>query len=106
MNQKVDNDISIDTLTKVAVSHARAGADIVAPSAMMDGQVKAIREGLDEAGFSGYCNNWIFCKTSIIHYMLLLEMPVNCTPEFGDRRTYQMPFTNARGGNARNRNGY
>ncbi|MFL6453382.1 MAG: porphobilinogen synthase, partial [Nitrososphaeraceae archaeon] len=52
MNKKIDNDSSIDTLTKIAVSHARAGVDIVAPSAMMDGQVKAIREGLDEAGFT------------------------------------------------------
>ena len=47
---KIDNDISVRTLTKVATSHAEAGADMVAPSAMMDGQVKAIREGLDQNG--------------------------------------------------------
>ena len=94
-NKKVDNDSSIDTLTKVAISHARAGADFVAPSAMMDGQVKAIREGLDEAGFS---------DTAIIGYSAKYASPLygpfrdaaHCTPEYGDRRTYQMPFANIR----------
>lgn len=51
VNKKIDNDKTIDALAKVAVSHARAGADIVAPSAMMDGQVQALRNGLDDAGF-------------------------------------------------------
>jgi porphobilinogen synthase len=95
MNKKVDNDSSINTLTKVAISHARAGADFVAPSAMMDGQVKAIREGLDEAGFS---------DTAIIGYSAKYASPLygpfrdaaHCTPEYGDRRTYQMPFANIR----------
>jgi porphobilinogen synthase len=95
MNKKVDNDCSIDTLTKVAISHARAGADFVAPSAMMDGQVKAIRESLDEAGFA---------DTAIIGYSAKYASPLygpfrdaaHCTPEYGDRRTYQMPFTNIR----------
>jgi porphobilinogen synthase len=95
MNKKVDNDHSINTLTKIAISHARAGADFVAPSAMMDGQVKAIREGLDEAGFS---------DTAIIGYSAKYASPLygpfrdaaHCTPEYGDRRTYQMPFANIR----------
>jgi porphobilinogen synthase len=95
MNKKVDNDSSINTLTKVAISHARAGADFVAPSAMMDGQVKAIREGLDEAGFS---------DTAIIGYSAKYASPLygpfrdaaHCTPEYGDRRTYQIPFANIR----------
>src|SRR5919198_27495 len=95
MNKKVDNDCSIDTLTKVAISHARAGADFVAPSAMMDGQVKAIREGLDESGFS---------DTAIIGYSAKYASPLygpfrdaaHCTPEYGDRGTYQMPFANIR----------
>jgi porphobilinogen synthase len=95
MNKKVDNDRSIDTLTKVAISHARAGADFVAPSAMMDGQVKAIRGGLDKAGFA---------DTAIIGYSAKYASPLygpfrdaaHCTPEYGDRRTYQMPFTNIR----------
>jgi porphobilinogen synthase len=94
-NKKVDNDSSINTLTKVAISHARAGADFVAPSAMMDGQVKAIREGLDEAGFS---------DTAIIGYSAKYASPLygpfrdaaHCTPEYGDRRTYQIPFANIR----------
>jgi porphobilinogen synthase len=51
VDKKIDNDKTIDALAKVAVSHARAGADIVAPSAMMDGQVQALRTGLDDAGF-------------------------------------------------------
>jgi porphobilinogen synthase len=95
MNKKVDNDSSINTLTKVAISHAGAGADFVAPSAMMDGQVKSIREGLDEAGFS---------DTAIIGYSAKYASPLygpfrdaaHCTPEYGDRRTYQMPFANIR----------
>jgi porphobilinogen synthase len=95
INKKVDNDYSIDTLTKIAISHSRAGADFVAPSAMMDGQVKAIREGLDEAGFA---------DTAIIGYSAKYASPLygpfrdaaHCIPKYGDRRTYQMPFTNTR----------
>ena len=94
-NQKVDNDSSIATLGKVAVSHAGAGADFVAPSAMMDGQVKAIREALDDAGFS---------DTGIIGYSAKQASPLyapfrdvaHSMPEFGDRRSYQMPTSNAR----------
>src|ERR671936_248174 len=52
VNNKIDNDKSIDALAKVAVSHAMAGADIVAPSAMMDGEVQALRKGLDNAQFT------------------------------------------------------
>jgi porphobilinogen synthase len=70
LNKKIHNDRTIDALAKVAVSHARAGADIVAPSAMMDGQVKALRTGLDDAGFEdvaimGYSNYGIFCQAGI-----------------------------------------
>jgi porphobilinogen synthase len=79
----------------IAISHAGAGADFVAPSAMMDGQVKAIREGLDDAGFS---------DTGIIGYSAKQASPLyapfrdvaHSTPEFGDRRSYQMPTSNAR----------
>ncbi|MFZ0510363.1 MAG: porphobilinogen synthase [Candidatus Nitrosopolaris sp.] len=92
---KVDNDISLRTLTRVATSHAEAGADMVAPSAMMDGQVKAIREGLDENRFE---------DVAIIAYSAKHASPlygpfrdVACSrPRFGDRRTYQMSFTNPR----------
>lgn len=92
---KIDNDRSIDALAKVAVSQARAGSDIVAPSAMMDGQVHAIRKSLDDAGFS---------ETAVMSYSSKQASPLfapfrdaaHSTPEFGDRRSYQMPFANAR----------
>jgi porphobilinogen synthase len=94
-NQRVDNDNTIITLRKVAVSHARVGADFVAPSAMMDGQVKVIREGLDNAGYS---------DTGIIGYSAKHASPLyapfrdiaHSVPNFGDRRSYQMPTSNAR----------
>lgn len=92
-NKNVDNDASINILGKIATSHAQAGADMVAPSAMMDGQVHAIRENLDENGF---------INTAIIGYSAKLASPLygpfrdaaNSYPEFGDRKSYQMPFTN------------
>lgn len=92
---KIDNDKSIDALAKVAVSQARIGSDIVAPSAMMDGQVQAIRKALDDAGFS---------ETAIMSYSSKQASPLfapfrdaaHSTPEFGDRRSYQMPYANAR----------
>lgn len=95
VDKKIDNDRSIDTLSKVAISHAKAGADIVAPSAMMDGQVQAIRKGLDGAGFT---------DVSIMGYSAKQASPLyapfrdaaHSSPEFGDRRTYQMPFSNAK----------
>lgn len=94
-NNKIDNDASADTLGRVAVSQARAGADIVAPSAMMDGQVRAIRSALEDAGFS---------DTAIMSYSSKQASPLyapfrdaaHSTPEFGDRKTYQMPFANPR----------
>ncbi len=92
---KIDNDKSIDALAKVAVSQARVGSDIVAPSAMMDGQVHSIRMALDDAGFS---------ETAIMSYSSKQASPLfapfrdvaHSTPEFGDRHSYQMPFANAR----------
>jgi porphobilinogen synthase len=92
---RIDNDRSIEALAKVAVSQARAGSDIVAPSAMMDGQVQAIRHELDGAGFS---------ETAIMSYASKQASPLfapfrdaaHSTPEFGDRRSYQMPFANTR----------
>ena len=92
---KIDNDISVRTLTKVATSHAEAGADMVAPSAMMDGQVKAIREGLDQNG----CENVAILAYSAKHASPLYSpfRDIACSrPQFGDRRTYQMSFTNPR----------
>ena len=94
-NQKVDNDSSIATLRKVAISHAGAGADFVAPSAMMDGQVKAIREGLDDAGFSDIGIIGYSAKQASPLYAPFRDV-AHSTPEFGDRRSYQMPTSNAR----------
>lgn len=94
-DNKIDNDSSIDTLAKVAVSHAEAGADIVAPSAMMDGQVKAIREALDNYGFK---NTPIMSYSA--KYASALYAPfrdaAHSSPAFGDRRSYQLFYTNVR----------
>lgn len=94
-DKKIDNDSSIGTLAKVAVSHAEAGADIVAPSAMMDGQVQAIRKGLDSAGFSEVAIMGYSAKQASPLYAPFRDA-AHSTPEFGDRRTYQMPFSNAK----------
>jgi len=95
VDKKIDNDRSIDTLAKVAVSHAKAGADIVAPSAMMDGQVQAIRKGLDAAGFSDKAIMGYSAKQASPLYAPFRDA-AHSAPEFGDRRTYQMPFSNAK----------
>jgi porphobilinogen synthase len=95
VDKKIDNDGSIDTLAKVAVSHARAGADIVAPSAMMDGQVQAIRKGLDAAGFTDVAIMGYSAKQASPLYAPFRDA-AHSAPEFGDRRTYQMPFSNAK----------
>ncbi|HXG05816.1 MAG TPA: porphobilinogen synthase [Nitrososphaera sp.] len=95
IGKKIDNDRSINTLSKVAVSHAEAGADIVAPSAMMDGQVQAIRRGLDSAGFTEIAIMGYSAKQASPLYAPFRDA-AHSTPEFGDRRTYQMPFSNVR----------
>ncbi len=95
VNKKIDNDKTLDTLAKVALSHARAGADIVAPSAMMDGQVQALRTGLDNAGFADVAIMGYSAKHASSLYAPFRDAAYS-TPEFGDRRTYQMPFSNAR----------
>lgn len=95
VDKKIDNDSSIDALAKVAVSHARAGADIVAPSAMMDGQVQAIRKGLDRAGFADVAIMGYSAKQASPLYAPFRDA-AHSAPEFGDRRTYQMPFSNAK----------
>ena len=95
VNKKIDNDRSIETLAKVAISHARVGADIVAPSAMMDGQVQAIRKGLDAAGFADVAIMGYSAKQASPLYTPFRDA-AHSTPEYGDRRTYQMPFSNAK----------
>jgi porphobilinogen synthase len=95
VNKKIDNDRSIGTLAKVAVSHARVGTDIVAPSAMMDGQVQAIRKALDAAGFADIAIMGYSAKQASPLYAPFRDA-AHSTPEYGDRRTYQMPFSNAK----------
>ena len=87
----VDNDATLGSLAKVAVSHARAGADVVAPSAMMDGQVAAIRQGLDEAGFDGARIMSYAVKFASSLYGPFRDA-AESPPQFGDRRTYQMDY--------------
>jgi len=90
---KIDNDSSLDVLTKIAVSQAQAGVDVVSPSAMMDGQVKAIRHGLDDAGFTDVVIMSHSAKHRSSLYSPFRDM-AHCAPQFGDRKTYQLPYTN------------
>ncbi len=91
----VDNDATLEHLAKIATTHARAGADLVAPSAMMDGQVRTIRAALDGAGFS---------RTGIVAYSSKHASSLygpfreaeGSAPTSGDRRGYQMDWRNAR----------
>ena len=92
-DNKVDNDSSIETLTKIAVSQAKAGVDVVSPSAMMDGQVAAIRSGLDDAGFSDVVIMSHSAKHRSSFYAPFRDA-ADCAPKFGDRKTYQVPYTN------------
>ncbi len=93
-NRDVDNDATLELLASMAVSHAQAGADIVAPSDMMDGRVAAIREGLDESGFE---------MTPILSYAAKYASgfygpfrdAAQSAPQFGDRRSYQMDPANS-----------
>ena len=94
-HEKVSNDSTLDVLSKIAVSQAEAGADIVAPSGMMDGMVKAIRHSLDKTGFA---------DTSIVSYAAKYNSALygpfrdaaDSGYKFGDRSSYQMDFPNAR----------
>lgn len=90
---EIVNDETVDALVKMSVSHALAGADFVAPSDMMDGRIGAIREGLEESGFS---------KTGIMAYSAKYAScfygpfrdALDSAPGFGDKKTYQMNYTN------------
>jgi porphobilinogen synthase len=92
---QVLNDESLELLVRTAVSQARAGADIVGPSAMMDGQVGAIREALDGAGFDGVAIMSYAVKYASAFYGPFREA-ADSAPAFGDRRAYQMDSANAR----------
>jgi porphobilinogen synthase len=94
-NGEVANDATLDILAQQAVSHARAGADIVAPSDMMDGRVGVIREALDEHKFENISILAYAAKYSSAFYGPFREA-AKSTPQFGDRRGYQMDPANAR----------
>lgn len=96
-NHDVDNDESLELLAKTAVSQAKAGADIIAPSNMMDGFVIAIRQALDEAGFKHIPIMSYAVKYASAYYGPFREA-AESTPQFGDRKTYQMDPANAREG--------
>jgi porphobilinogen synthase len=92
---EIVNDESLEILAKTAVSQAKAGMDIIAPSDMMDGRVEAIREGLDEAGFENIPVLSYAAKYASGFYGPFREA-ADSAPQFGDRRSYQMDPANAR----------
>ncbi|MEO7143313.1 MAG: porphobilinogen synthase [Bryobacteraceae bacterium] len=92
---EVDNDSTLVWLAKTAVSHAQAGADIVAPSDMMDGRVAAIRKSLDHAGFANTPILSYAAKFASVFYGPFREA-AGSAPQFGDRRGYQMDPANRR----------
>jgi porphobilinogen synthase len=93
-DRNVDNDSTLELLAKEALSHARAGADIVGPSDMMDGRVGAIRRTLDENGFAHTAIMAYAAKYASGFYGPFREA-AESTPQFGDRRSYQMDPANA-----------
>jgi len=92
---EVDNDQTLPLLARTAVSHARAGADIVAPSDMMDGRVAAIRAALDEAGFA-HTPIMAYAAKQASAFYGPFRVAAESAPQFGDRRGYQMDPANAR----------
>ena len=93
--ETVDNDATLELLAKTAVSQARAGADMVAPSDMMDGRIGAIRKGLDDEGFTDTAVMSYAAKFASSFYGPFREA-ADCAPAFGDRKTYQMDPGNSR----------
>jgi porphobilinogen synthase len=92
---EVDNDASVELIARTALSHARAGADVVAPSDMMDGRVAAIRDELDDAGYVSTPIMAYSAKYASAFYGPFREA-ADSTPQFGDRRGYQMDPPNTR----------
>jgi len=95
IKDQVDNDATLDLLARMALSHAEAGADMVAPSDMMDGRVKGIREILDQNGLENIPIMSYAAKHASGFYGPFREA-AESTPQFGDRRSYQMDPANAR----------
>ncbi|HRH62887.1 MAG TPA: porphobilinogen synthase [Bacteroidia bacterium] len=92
-NNYVHNDLSLDVLSKMALSHARAGADMVAPSDMMDGRIGAIRKLLDENSFENTAIMSYSIKYASAYYGPFREA-ADSSPQSGDRKSYQMDFRN------------
>ncbi|MGN1134075.1 MAG: porphobilinogen synthase [Oscillospiraceae bacterium] len=92
---KILNDETLPLLGKMSVSLAKAGADIIAPSDMMDGRVKAIRKALDENGFSDIPIMSYSAKFASAYYSPFRDA-ADSTPQFGDRKTYQMDYANGK----------
>ena len=93
--QTVDNDITLENLAKQAIIHAKAGADMIAPSGMMDGMVATIRKGLDSAGFNHIPIMSYSTKFASAYYGPFRDV-AESAPSFGDRRSYQMNPANRR----------
>jgi porphobilinogen synthase len=91
---RIKNDPTLELIARTAVSHAEAGADLIAPSDMMDGRVAAVREGLDESGFPETPIMAYSAKYASAFYGPFREA-ADSTPQFGDRRSYQMDPANA-----------
>ena len=91
---RIDNDASLDLIARTALSHAKAGADMVAPSDMMDGRVAEIREALDESNFS-HVPIMAYAAKYCSAYYGPFRAAADSAPKFGDRRTYQMDPANA-----------
>jgi len=91
---EIDNDVTLKLLSKIALSHAEAGADLVAPSAMMDGQVRSIRDSLDKNGFKNTGILAYSAKYASNFYGPFREA-FDSRPQFGDRKSYQMDFRNS-----------
>jgi porphobilinogen synthase len=91
----VDNDAANDAYGRAAVSQAAAGADMVAPSGMMDGQVRVIRTTLDDAGFSDGVGVMAYCTKYASALYGPFRDAAECAPQFGDRTTYQLDPANA-----------
>lgn len=94
-NERVDNDETLKYLAKISLSHAQAGADMIAPSDMMDGRVKAIRDILDENGFKHISIMSYSAKYSSAMYGPF-RAAANSAPQFGDRSSYQMDPANGK----------
>ena len=92
---RVDNDATLDLYARIAVSQAAAGADVIAPSGMMDGQVAAIRQALDDAGFAETAILAYSAKYASVMYGPFRDA-ADCAPKHGDRRGYQMDVANQR----------